>query len=111
MKNIKMRLLSTAILLITGIVITSFSKKNESKLAVSNIKNDVQIGVITYSFRSMPDQSAEATLKYILESGINSVELMGGPAESFAGKPKNTTDFNLYRSLKRKKQKKNCSAD
>ena len=30
----------------------------------------------------MPDQSAEATLKYILDSGISAVELMGGPVET-----------------------------
>lgn len=47
----------------------------------------VQIGAITYSFRSMPDQSAEATLKYTVESGISAIELMGGPVESFAGAP------------------------
>jgi len=47
----------------------------------------VQIGTITYSYRDMPDQSAEATLKYILESGISAVELMGGPIESHAGAP------------------------
>src|SRR5262245_32425654 len=47
----------------------------------------VQIGTITYSYRSMPDQSAEATLKYIVDSGISAIELMGGPAESFAGAP------------------------
>jgi sugar phosphate isomerase/epimerase len=35
----------------------------------------------------MPDQSAEATLRYIVESGISEIELMGGPAESFAGAP------------------------
>jgi sugar phosphate isomerase/epimerase len=47
----------------------------------------VQIGTITYSYRSMPDQSAEATLNYIVESGISAIELMGGPVESFAGAP------------------------
>jgi sugar phosphate isomerase/epimerase len=47
----------------------------------------VQIGTITYSYRSMPDQSAEAVLKYVLDSGINAIELMGGPVESFAGAP------------------------
>ena len=47
----------------------------------------VQIGTITYSYRSMPDQSAEATLKYIVDSGISGIELMGGPVESFAGAP------------------------
>src|SRR6188768_2210577 len=48
----------------------------------------VQIGTITYSYRSMPDQSAEATLRYIVDSGISAVELMGDPIESFAGAPR-----------------------
>jgi sugar phosphate isomerase/epimerase len=45
----------------------------------------VQIGTITYSFRSMPDQSAEATLKYVVDSGISAIELMGGPVEQYLG--------------------------
>ena len=49
--------------------------------------NGVQIGTITYSYRSMPDQSAEATLRYIVDSGISAIELMNGPAESYAGAP------------------------
>jgi sugar phosphate isomerase/epimerase len=49
--------------------------------------NGVQIGTITYSYRAMPDQSAEATLKYVLDSGISAIELMGGPVESYAGIP------------------------
>ena len=53
----------------------------------NSVFNGVQIGTITYSYRSMQDQSAEATLKYILDSGISAIELMGGPAESFAGAP------------------------
>jgi sugar phosphate isomerase/epimerase len=53
----------------------------------NSLINGVQIGTITYSFRSMPDQSAEATLKYIVDSGISAIELMGGPVESFAGAP------------------------
>lgn len=47
----------------------------------------VQIGTITYSYRSMPDQSLQATLDYIVKSGISSVELMGGPVENYAGIP------------------------
>lgn len=54
--------------------------------------NGVKIGCITYSFRSLPDQSAEATLKYVVDSGISSIELMGDPAESFAGMPKPSFD-------------------
>ena len=53
----------------------------------NSVFNGVQIGTITYSFRNMPDQSAEATLKYVLAAGISAIELMGGPAESFAGAP------------------------
>jgi sugar phosphate isomerase/epimerase len=47
----------------------------------------VQVGVITYSYRSMPDQSAEATLKYIVDSGLSGTELMDGPVETFLGRP------------------------
>ena len=53
----------------------------------NSLIDGVQIGTITYSYRSMPDQSAEATLKYIVDSGISGIELMGGPVESFAGAP------------------------
>jgi sugar phosphate isomerase/epimerase len=53
----------------------------------NSVINGVHLGTITYSYRSMPDQSAEATLRYIVESGISEIELMGGPVESFAGRP------------------------
>ncbi len=66
--------------------------------------NGVQIGTITYSFRSLPDQSAEATLQYILDSGLGAVELMGDPAESFAGRPDNPVDRNAYFQLRRKQR-------
>jgi sugar phosphate isomerase/epimerase len=53
----------------------------------NSVFGGVQIGAITYSYRSMPDQSAEAILKYVVDSGISAIELMGGPVESFAGAP------------------------
>src|SRR5690348_18339606 len=53
----------------------------------NSLISGVQIGTITYSHLQMPDQSAEATLKYILDSGISAIELMGGAVESFAGSP------------------------
>ncbi|MBN7816465.1 sugar phosphate isomerase/epimerase family protein [Algoriphagus pacificus] len=53
----------------------------------NSLINGVQIGCITYSFRTMPDQSAEATLKYVTDAGLSAIELMGDPAESFAGMP------------------------
>ncbi len=48
--------------------------------------NGVQIGTITYSYRGMP-QSAEQVLGYLIEDGLSSVELMGGTADSFIGRP------------------------
>ena len=58
-----------------------------SQAKPNSMINGVQIGTITYSYRSMPDQSAEATLRYIVDSGVSAIELMGGPVESFAGAP------------------------
>ena len=45
----------------------------------------VQIGTITYSFRSMPG-SAEDILGYCQKCNLSSIELMGGPAEGYAKK-------------------------
>jgi len=67
--------------------------------------NGVQIGAITYSYRSLPNQSLEATLDYIVKSGISSVELMGGPVEKFAGIP-DTKDQEVIREWR-----KNVSMD
>ncbi len=64
----------------------------------------VQLGVITYSYRSMPDQSAEAILQYVVDSGIGAIELMGDPAESFAGKPHSPIDRRTYFGLRRKQR-------
>lgn len=48
----------------------------------------VQVGVITYSYRSMPGANdAAAVLKYIVDSGISGIEMMGPVAEIYAGSP------------------------
>lgn len=47
----------------------------------------VQLGAITYSFRSMPDQSISAVLGYSVQAGLSSIELMGSPVEAYAGIP------------------------
>ncbi|MBD2703215.1 sugar phosphate isomerase/epimerase [Spirosoma sp. BT702] len=102
--------LGTTALLVSGIV------ANNSKLfgapaiirslgdKPNSLLKGVQIGVITYSFRDMPDQSAEATLQYILDSGISAIELMGGPAETFAGAPKNSVNMQTMFPLMRKRR-------
>jgi sugar phosphate isomerase/epimerase len=48
----------------------------------------VQIGTITYSFRTMPDQTLPGILNYAVQSGLSSVELMGNAVEQYAGIPK-----------------------
>jgi sugar phosphate isomerase/epimerase len=58
----------------------------------------VQISTITYSYRSMRDQSVEGLLKDIVKDGINAVELIGEPAERFAGKPKNPKQVAEWRA-------------
>jgi sugar phosphate isomerase/epimerase len=46
----------------------------------------VKVGAITYSWRSMPG-SAEDILKYCLQTGISTIELMADAAEKYAGLP------------------------
>jgi sugar phosphate isomerase/epimerase len=49
----------------------------------------VQIGAITYSFRSMPG-SVDDLIKYCVACNISAIELMGDAVEEYAGKPKST---------------------
>ena len=53
----------------------------------NSLIDGVRVGAITYSYRSMPDQSAEATLRYVVDSGISEIEFMGAAVEAFAGAP------------------------
>jgi sugar phosphate isomerase/epimerase len=48
----------------------------------------VQIGAITYSWRSMPS-GVENIIKYCKVAGISSIELMSGDLEQYLGAPKN----------------------
>jgi len=47
----------------------------------NSVFGGVQIGTITYSFRSLPS-SAEEVLKYCLDCGISAIELMSEVAEA-----------------------------
>ena len=48
----------------------------------------VQIGAISYSWRSMPG-GVDNIIKYCIETGINSLELMSNDVESYLGAPAN----------------------
>ena len=52
----------------------------------NSVFGGVHIGVITYSFRALPG-SAEQTLQYVVECGLDGIELMAPVAESYAGAP------------------------
>jgi sugar phosphate isomerase/epimerase len=50
----------------------------------NSVFNGVHIGCITYSYRGAIN-SAEDTLKALIQDGLSEVELMGGPIQSYAG--------------------------
>ena len=50
----------------------------------NSVFNGVRIGCITYSYRGGIN-SAEDTLKALIQDGISEVELMGGPIQAYAG--------------------------
>lgn len=56
-----------------------------SQTKPNSVFNGVRIGVITYSYRGGDINTAEETLKALLEDGLSEVELMDGPIRSFAG--------------------------
>ena len=76
------------------VLVFSVSQNASTAAEKSKSKEGVTLGTITYSYRSMPDQSLEAILNYIVQSGLHSVELMGEPLEAFAGIP-DTKDAEL----------------
>ncbi len=100
MKNFyvsRRRFIGSGMLAAAGLALaskTSFAESFFSKGKPNSKINGVQIGVITYSFRSMPD-TIEDILKYCVDCNINAIELMGDAAEAYAGAPKydNTPDF------------------
>jgi sugar phosphate isomerase/epimerase len=84
------RFIGTTALAAAGVAFASksvFAAGSLFQAKPNSVINGVQIGVITYSFRSMPG-SAEQLLQYCLQCNINAIELMGDAAETFAGIPK-----------------------
>jgi len=70
----------------------NFASGNTAR-ALQGVKPDsrfggVQIGTITYSWRSMPG-GVDNIIKYCHETGISSIELMNNDLEEYLGAPKN----------------------
>src|SRR5579863_7955346 len=69
-------------LALTAVPLATLAAKPDSKYS------GVQVGAISYSFREMPDpNNCEALLKHMTDLGLNGIELMNAPAETFAGAP------------------------
>jgi sugar phosphate isomerase/epimerase len=73
-----------------SVIPVNLSYVSEPRVQMGNKPNSnfggVQVGAITYSWRSMPS-GAEDILQYCLKGGISSIELMGDVAEKYAGLP------------------------
>ncbi|MDR1674998.1 MAG: sugar phosphate isomerase/epimerase [Tannerella sp.] len=76
-----LKMMSAVMLSVMTVSCVQVADKPDSKFG------GVQIGTITYSFRSLPDQSLTAMLDYTVQAGLSSVELMGGAVEQYAGIP------------------------
>ncbi len=63
----------------------------------------VQIGAITYSWRSMPSTPADI-INYCKQTGITSLELMGNIAEAYAGAPEGPSRPENFRELSETEQ-------
>ena len=78
---------TTGLLMNTPSVLTQ--KNDYGWLSKPNSKfGGVQMGAITYSFRSMP-HDIDQLLKFCIDANVGAIEMMGDPAETYAGKPKN----------------------
>lgn len=74
--------------------------------------HQVKIGTITYSFRDMPNQDGDSILQYVLETGVRNIELMGDPAEAFAGRPQSKINMRtVYPVLKKRWDKLELTED
>ena len=71
--------------------------------------SEVQIGAISYSFRSIPG-SAEEILAYMQQLKLPTIELMGAPAEQYAGAPQGPPFRGDFRQLSEEERAKMVKA-
>ena len=67
--------------------------------ALNSVYKGVSIGVITYSYRSMP-AGAGKTLEYVLGSSLSTIELMSNDVEIDAGAPMNKLSWKMSKEDK-----------
>lgn len=89
---------NTSILSILAVAVfmlmTSFPIQGQE--ALNSNYGGVQIGAITYSFRSI--QEVDAVLQACVDAGLSSVELMGTGVEAYMGAPESTVSRRRMRA-------------
>jgi len=82
------KFLETAALATTGILMgrSALGKPSDNAANPGSLIKGVQMGVITYSFRSMPG-SIDQIVQYCKDCNVSAVELMGDAVEKYAGSP------------------------
>ena len=83
---------SSAAVAALSVIPGKFSPGNAAKLLTDNKPDStfggVQVGAITYCWRSMPG-GVENIIRYCQEAGISTIELMSNDLEEYLGSPKN----------------------
>jgi sugar phosphate isomerase/epimerase len=69
-----------------SVALVAASRAASARAAAKPDFGGVRVGCITYSYRGEVD-SAEGTLKALLEAGLGEVEMMDGPIRAFTGLP------------------------
>lgn len=85
MKNKTIKSIGSVLAMAVVLLMTSFSAEGEEP--INSKYGGVQIGAITYSFRSI--REVDAVLQACVDAGLSSVELMGTGVESYLGAPVN----------------------
>ncbi len=104
MKNIKKYFGLTAVALIFTLLMSSFipevNAPNDGALdencKINSRYGGVQIGAITYSFRSI--REVDAVIQACVDAGLSSVELMGTGIEAYLGAPENPLSWRRMRA-------------
>lgn len=117
MKNRMKSIGLTAIALSLSLLMSSFTP--ELRGSLDGVQNDpcqlnsryggVQIGAITYSFRSI--QEIDAVIQACVDAGLSSVELMGTGIEAYLGAPESPLSWRRMRAEDKTDEEKTTLAN
>jgi sugar phosphate isomerase/epimerase len=116
MKNIKKHFGLTAVALSIALFASSFTPDIEAPIdgtladncQINSRYGGVQIGAITYSFRSIME--VDAVIQACVDAGLSSVELMGTGIEAYLGAPENPLSWRRMRADDKTDQEKAAMA-